>query len=139
MLELNNWFFVLLANFLVLLYLLNIILFKPFMKLFDERRHSTQGSLEAARDMEAKKEEALLQMNNELKAAREKAKQLYESIVKDGTARQKEMLESAANEAHRLIDEARQELKSESDKARQKLHADLPRFSDAIVRKLIGA
>lgn len=139
MLELNKWFFVLLANFLVLLYVLNIILFKPFMKLFDDRKNSIQGALEAARDMQAKREEALLQMDNELKAAREKAKQLYEGMVKDGVARQKEMLDSANKEAHRLIDDARLELKSETEKARQKLRSNVSRFSDEIVRKLIGA
>lgn len=139
MLELNKWFFVLLANFLVLLYVLNIILFKPFMKLFDDRKNSIQGALEAARDMQAKREEALLQMDNELKAAREKAKQLYEGMVKDGVARQKEMLDSANKEAHRLIDDARLELKSETEKAGQKLRSNVSRFSDEIVRKLIGA
>lgn len=139
MLELNKWFFVLLVNFLVLLYVLNIILFKPFMKLFDDRKNSIQGALEAARDMQAKREEALLQMDNELKAAREKARQLYEGMVKDGVARQKEMLDSANKEAHRLMDDARLELKSEAEKAGQKLRSNVSRFSDEIVRKLIGA
>lgn len=139
MLELDKWFFVLLANFLVLLYVLNLILFRPFMKLFTERNNSIQGSLDAARDMEAKKEAALLQMNNELKTAREKAKQLYEDLIKEGSARQKEMLDSANKEAHRLTEEARQELKSEAEKARQGLRANVSEFAGEIVRKLIGA
>lgn len=138
MLELNKWFFVLLVNFLVLLYVLNIILFKPFMKLFNERKDSIQGSLEAAREMQVKREEALLQMNNELKAAREKAKQLYESMVKDGAARQKELLDSINKDAQKLMEAARQELKSETEKARQGLRANVSRFSDDIVKKLIG-
>lgn len=139
MLELNKWFFVLLVNFLVLLYVLNIILFKPFMKLFTDRNNAIQGSLDAARDMQAKREEALLQMENELKAAREKAKQLYEGMVADGVARQKELLDSANKEAHRLMEAARQELRSEAEKARQGLRSKVSIFSGDIVKKLIGA
>lgn len=139
MLELNKWFFVLLVNFLVLLYVLNLILFKPFIKLFTDRKNTIQGALDAARDMEARNEEALLQMNSELKAAREKARQLYESMVKEGAARQNELLDSANKEAHSLIEEARQELQSETEKARQKLREKVSGFSGEIVRKLIGA
>lgn len=139
MLELNKWFFVLLVNFLVLLYVLNIILFKPFMKLFTDRNNAIQGSLDAAREMQAKREEALLQMENELKAAREKAKQLYEGMVTDGVARQKELLDSANKEAHRLMEAARQELRSEAEKARQGLRSKVSIFSGDIVKKLLGA
>ena len=55
MLGLNKWFFVLLLNFLALLYVLNIILFKPLLKLFSHRENSIKDSLNAARDMDKKK------------------------------------------------------------------------------------
>lgn len=138
MLELNNWFFVLLLNFLVLLYLLNIILFKPLLRLFTEREGTINNSLNAARDLEKKKDEALLQMNLELKDAHKKAREIFETMRVQGIERQRELLEAASSEASGLIHNARTDLKKEAGRVRQLLRADAEKFSDEIVRKLIG-
>jgi len=63
MLELNKWFFVLLLNFLVLIYVLNIILFKPLVKLFTDRENTIKGALDAAREMSQKKEDSMAAMS----------------------------------------------------------------------------
>lgn len=138
MLEINRWFFVLLLNFIVLLFVLNIIFFRPLLKLFAERENSINGSLDAARDMEAKKEEALLIMNRELVSARKKATDLYEKILREGLAIQKDMLDAANMEARQMIDNAARELKTDAERVRQALRSEVGRFSDEIVRKLIG-
>lgn len=138
MLELNNWFFVLLLNFLVLLYLLNIILFKPLLRLFTEREGTINNSLNAARDLEKKKDEALLQMNRELKDAHKKAREIFETMRVQGIERQRELLEAASSEASGLIYNSRTDLKKEAGRVRQQLRADAEKFSDEIVRKLIS-
>lgn len=134
-----KWFVILLLNFLVLLYVLNIILFRPLMKLFKERDNSTRGSIDAAREMDKKREEVIAEMNRELKEARSKAGEIFESMRKEGQNRQKEMLEEANRNAQDLIEKARAELKTEAQNARQKLHSDVEAFSDEIVRKLVKA
>ena len=138
MLELNKWFFVLLLNFLVLIYVLNLILFKPLLRLFKERDDSIKGSLDAARDMDKKKEDAVAAMNHELKEARSKANELFESVRKEGLQRQKELLETAHTQAQDFILTAKGELQSEAGNARQKLRADVEKFSEEIVKKLVG-
>lgn len=138
MLELNNWFFVLLLNFLVLLYVLNIILFKPLLRLFTEREGTINNSLNAARDLEKKKDEALLQMNRELKDAHNKAREIFETMRVQGIERQRELLEAASSEASDLIYNARTDLKKEAGRVKQQLRADAEKFSDEIVRKLIS-
>ncbi|HET6514575.1 MAG TPA: ATP synthase F0 subunit B [Thermodesulfovibrionales bacterium] len=139
MLELNAWFFVLLVNFLALLYILNIILFKPLLTLFQKRDDSTRGALAAAKELSARKEEGLSQMNRELQAARTKSKELFEKIRNAALDRQKEVLDAANLQASDLIEKARQELKAEAEKARERLRGDVEKFSDEIVRKLVGA
>jgi F-type H+-transporting ATPase subunit b len=138
MLELNKWFFVLLLNFLALLYVLNIILFKPLLKLFSHRENSIKDSLNAARDMDKKKEDAISRMNRELQDARNRARDVFENLRKEGLNRQKDMLEGANRQASELIQNARTELKIEAEKTRQRLRSDVDKFSDEIVRKLIG-
>lgn len=139
MLELNQWFFVLLINFLALLFILNKILFKPLTKFLRERDDSIKDSLSHAREMEKKREGAVSTLNRDLSEARNKAKETFERIKAEGLGRQKDILDAANREAFELIDNARQALKAEAEKARQKMRPDVEKFSEEIVRKLIGA
>jgi len=66
MLEFNNWFFLLLVQFFVLLFILNAILFKPIMELFRQREQSIKGALEEAQLMNEKKDKAIAKMNEDL-------------------------------------------------------------------------
>ncbi|MBI3592447.1 MAG: ATP synthase F0 subunit B [Nitrospirae bacterium] len=139
MLEFNQWFFVLLANFLILLFILNIILFKPIAKMLKEREGATTGALEKARAMTAKKEDAVAKMNAELTAARNKAKEAFESLREAGQTAQKETMSKAEAQAVEMIEKARKELQAEAEKARAELKADIEKFSEEIVRKLVKA
>lgn len=139
MLELNKWFFVLLINFLVLLYILNIILFKPILKVLKDRDSSVKDLLSQAKEMEQKREEAISRMNQELQAARIKARERFEEIRKEGLERQKTLLDEANRQALEMIGKAKDEIRVEADKARKRLREDVDRFSEEIVRKLVGA
>ncbi len=134
-----KWLIVLAANFLVLMYVLNIILYKPLLKIFDERKNSVKGALDAAKEMSSKKEEGITVMNRELMEARKKAKEIFEGMRGDGAAMQKKLLSEAEEKAVAMLQKAREELRAEAEKARTALKADVEKFSDEIVRKLVKA
>ncbi len=134
-----QWFIVLLVNFLVLVFVLNIILFKPLLGIFKEREESVKGSLDAAKEMDRKKEEGLERMNKELSETRQKAKDIFEKLREEGLNKQKALLSDAEGQASAMLQRAREELKSEAEKARVSLKADAEKFSDEIVRKLVTA
>jgi F-type H+-transporting ATPase subunit b len=137
MLEFNNWFFVLLVNFIILLFILNAILFKPLLQIFKEREDSVKGDLDAAKDMQEKSEEGIARLNRELAESRSKAKETFELLKAEGVTKQREVLSATEAEAVAMIEKARTEIKSDADKARQSLRADVDKFSDEIVRKLV--
>ncbi|MCL5023962.1 MAG: hypothetical protein M1497_11480 [Nitrospirae bacterium] len=138
MLEFNKWFFVLLLNFLVLIYILNIILFRPMVKLFTDRESTVRNSLDAAKELSRRKEESIATMNRELKEAISKANGIFEGIRKEGLEKQKELLEGANKQAQEFIGKAKKELQAEAGKARQRLRGDAEKFAEEIVRKLAG-
>ena len=127
------------ANFLGLVYILNIILFRPMLKVYLERESLTKGSLDAAKEMNSKKEEGLERMNKEISDARSKAKEAFEALRNAGLETQKNFLSEAESSAAGMLQKAREELRSEGEKARQSLKADIEKFSDEIVRKLVNA
>jgi F-type H+-transporting ATPase subunit b len=134
-----KWMLTLLCMFLGLVYLLNVILFRPLLAVFKERDDSVKGSLAAAKEMDGKKEEGLEKMNKELSEARQKAKDVFEKLREEGLNRQKVVLKDAESQASSMLQRAREELRAEAAKARVSLKADAEKFSDEIVRKLVKA
>lgn len=139
MLEFNNWFFVLAANFLILFFALRAIFFKPVANVFKEREAAINGALDDAKKMVASKDEAVARMNAELLSAKKQAKGIFDSLKEEGVIKQKEMLSNAEAEAVEMIEKARQELRAEAEKARVALRADIDKFSEDIVNKLVKA
>lgn len=135
-----NWTFIAMAiNFLVLLFILNAILFKPLLKIVKEREDTVKGNLDAAKKMANKREEGITRMNRELAEARTKAKEIFEALKAEGLGKQREVHSAAEAEATAILEKARAEIKAEAEKARQALRADVDKFSDEIVRKLVSA
>jgi F-type H+-transporting ATPase subunit b len=139
MLEINAWFFAQLANFLLLLIVLNIILFKPILRIIKEREENTTGALENAKALDEEKDEVLAQIDGKLSEARGNAKTVYEGLSNEGLDTQKEALESAQNEAIEINRKAKEELEAATEKARAGLQSDIEAFSKQIVDKLVGA
>jgi F-type H+-transporting ATPase subunit b len=137
MLEFTQWYFVLVANFIILLIVLNAILFKPLAKVFKEREGAIKGALDEAKNLTTKKDEAIVRMNAELSSARSKAKETFNALREEGLANQKASMSKAETEAVAMIEKARGELKVETEKARAALKADVDRFSEEIVKKLV--
>lgn len=138
-LSLNSWFFVLVANFLVLLWALNAILFRPMLKVLKEREEAVKGSLEAAREMELRKEESLEELRKKTRAAHAEAREVFESMRAEGIERQMEILSGAGEEAMRMSEKAGMETRAESKRAIASIRGEVERFSDDIMRKLIEA
>jgi F-type H+-transporting ATPase subunit b len=134
-----KWLLVLLVNFLVLVYVLNMILFRPLLSIFKERESTIKGSLDAVRDMDKKKEEGLEKMNKELSDARHTAKDAFEKLREEGLGSQKKLLSDAEAQASAMLQKAREELRTESERATRALRADAEKFSEEIVRKLVKA
>jgi F-type H+-transporting ATPase subunit b len=139
MLELNKWFFAQLANFLLLLVLLNIILFKPLLRLFRERDAGINGALNTAKSMGQEKDKVVAQIDAKLAEGRTKAKTLFENLSREGIDAQKQSLDSARNEASELNKKAKQEIEGAIEKARTSLRSDVENFSKQIVEKLVKA
>jgi len=137
MLEVNGWFFVQLANFLILLFLLNTILFKPLLKLFKERDDNTKGALDSANVMNREKDTVLEQIEGKLSGARTEARSIFENLSNEGLEVQKNSVQSAQDNSIEINKKARAELEAATDKARNALKSDIEAFSKQIVDKLV--
>jgi F-type H+-transporting ATPase subunit b len=138
MLEFHPWdFAILIVNFIVLYFILNYLLFQPLKKIFIQREAATKGALDEARSLTTKKDNAIAAMNAELAQAVEKAKVGRNALREQGVERQKEMTTKSESEALAMISKAQTELQKETKKLRAGMKADVEKFSEEIVRKLV--
>lgn len=138
MLEFNGWFFVLLANFLVLLFVLNMILFKPLLGLFKEREASTKGFMDEARKMGQAKEDAIAGMKARFGEAGKKARIEFDSLRNEGVENQRGQMAVAAKEASSMIEKARVEIGYDAGKARKAMADEVEKLSAEISAKVAG-
>jgi F-type H+-transporting ATPase subunit b len=133
------WFAVQLANFLILLYLLNRILFRPLLNLFREREERTKGSLENAKGMDSERDGLLEEIEKKLSGARNRAREVFEGISREGLEEQKKFVEEATDEAAKIAQQAGAKLRVEAQKVKETLRSEVESFSKTIVEKMIGA
>lgn len=140
MLELELKGFILqLINFLVLLWLLNIILFKPLLSLFKRREDHINSSLDSAKTMDRKKEDLLQKTKVYVSEAKNKAKIIFEDLSKNGLTIQKTLVDEARQESSEINIKAKKELEAEVKKTKESLRQDVETFSRQIVEKMVGA
>lgn len=139
MIELElKWFLVLLGNFLALLIFLNFFLFKPILNLLRERSERISKSLEEARDIQRRNEEALVELSREIAATKEKGRSLFQKLQKEGFDEQRKILDKAKEKSLEIIEKAKEEIGKDTEKARILLREEAGRLSLEIAKKVLG-
>ena len=127
------------ANFLLLLWLLNRFLFKPLIGRLDERKEKITKGLEdaeaAARDRElarAEREAAVSEARREAQAMIARANKIAEDS-------RTEILAKARAEAEKVTTRAREEINAEKEKAMAELRATVADLALDAAGKLVRA
>lgn len=139
MLDINlTWFSVQIANFLLLLFVLNKILFKPVLRTLKERDDRINGYLEKAKAMDGDRDTLLQELEAKLAQTRVQAKEVFEGFRGEGLQAQKRELDAAGKNTDIMSQEALEKLKSAAQTAREALKGDVETFSQKIVEKMVG-
>src|SRR5437870_13294725 len=125
------------VNFLILLFILQRLLYKPFLAKMEERTQAIQKSLDAAQA--ARAEAARQQEENEtrLRAAHAEAAAIRAQALKEAAEEQKRLVDAARAESQRLIDGARAQLEADVRRARDELRREVAELATAVAEKLV--
>ena len=108
-------------NFLVLLFLLNLILYKPLTKLLNERAKRIKDGVENAEKADFMLKESQEVRADMIKGAKVESQTILDSARKSGEKVKTEMLEHAHQEADKVMEQGRNVLEGEREKAAQEL------------------
>ena len=126
------------ANFIVLLIVLNFILFKPIRQVMREREQGISSAFGDAKASQDRMQNILERYNASLAEAKQKAVTTYNTIYQQGLDAQRDMISAERAKAGEMLDKARGEITAASTAARTDLKKEAERLSQDITVKLLG-
>jgi F-type H+-transporting ATPase subunit b len=107
---------VFIINFIVLFILLRLFLYKPVLKMLDERAKRTKEGMELAEATKKEYEQAKGEVQKQIENGRQEAQAIIAQALQTGERLKEESREEATKQAQVIIDRTRTELESERDK-----------------------
>jgi len=126
------------ANFFVLLLILRFTLYKPVLRLLDERRQRIAEGLTAAEAARAEAAQAQANIQEQLEAARREGQRLVAEAQEIANRIQAEAREAAARDREAALARARAEIELERDRAIAELRAAFADLTIAAAERVIG-
>lgn len=124
-------------NFLILVVLLHGFLWDPLMRVLDERARRVQEDLNTARLERQKAEELRQRYENALAQAHIEADDIKYRKLKEAATQGEKLLAKAREDAHRIIEDARKQVKAEYLEAQKRLRREVAELAVSIAKKIL--
>ena len=134
-----DWSFTLqIANFLFLIFVLNILLYRPIRRILKERRDKFKGMESAIQHADQTVQEKEAAFAKSIKDARARGLKEKEGLVQQAEAEERRLIDSISAKAQVDLEEIRKEIKADAERVRQSLQQDVGRFANEIAQKILG-
>ena len=125
-------------NFLILLFILNTVLYKPIRNVILERKAKVdgleKGVEKASGDLDSQKDA----YKNGLKQARSEGLRKKEGFIEEATAEEKEIIDQINKKAQANFAAIKAQVAEETGQARNALEAEVEAYAKAIGEKILG-
>ena len=127
-----------LVAFVILFVVLRFVLYKPLLKMLDERSRKIKESLEQADVVKEQSLHAEEEVKKQIQDASKQGQELIARASQNGEEIRKKAQEQAKLDAEGLIVRARQEIKNERDEAIDEIHREFADLTVLAAGKVIG-
>lgn len=138
MIEINLTLAYQIIGFFVLYFFLNTLLYKPVLKVLEERNQNIEGTKKEALDLEAGLQKMLLDYENRLNEAKTKAQEERFRIRQEGIDKEKELMENARENSQAGLLEAKTKLEQAVKSVRVSLKEESKAISKDIAEKILN-
>jgi F-type H+-transporting ATPase subunit b len=126
------------AIFVILILVLSPLLFKPVLRLFEERERRTEGARSAARAMQEKAEELLQRYEAKLDDVKRGAAADRDRLRNETLRLEAEIVEKARQANVRIVEQGRNQIQTEVSTIRRELDAYSRKVAKEIGAKVLG-
>jgi F-type H+-transporting ATPase subunit b len=124
-------------NFLILLFILQRLFYKPFLAKMGERTAAIQKSLDEAQAARAEATRQQEENETRLRAAHAEAAAIRAQAMKEASEEQKRLVEAARAESQRLVESAKAQMDADVRRAREELRREVADLATAVAEKLV--
>jgi F-type H+-transporting ATPase subunit b len=129
---------VVLVLFIILVFLLNRLLFRPIGRVLDERQTITEGATNEARAARRMYDARLADYEASIRQARAEGYQRAEQERAAALDARRRVIDEAKAQAHEQIERAKQEIEQQVVRARTALEAESRQIAERISRTVLG-
>lgn len=125
-------------NFLFLLFVLNLILYRPIRRIIQKRKQEMDGLEKAIQDYESRAQETAKRIEEGMILARKEGFREKEAIKEQGIEEEKSILADAMAKAGDKVHGAKKGIEAKVEEVRKELEGQIASFSAELVHKILG-
>lgn len=126
------------VNFLVLIFLMNMVLYKPIRKILRERKEKISGLEQSIESLDGNAQEQDKAYGSGIKAARAKGQKEKEALMQTATDEEREIIDKINAKAQAELAEIKAKITEDTEAVRTALKDEVDNFADAITQKILG-
>lgn len=124
-------------NFAILFVLLRLFLYKPVLKMLDDRARRTKEAMEMAEATKKQYEEAKMEVQRQIEKGRQEAQAIIAQAIQTGEKLKEESRQEASRQAQEIIDHTREEIAAERERIVEDLRREFVEISISAAEKVI--
>jgi F-type H+-transporting ATPase subunit b len=126
------------VNFIALIFILNILLYKPILKIIEKRKQRMDESESEIKRMNQTVEQKMAEYEEKVRLAKAEALEQKNAIVKDGSDAAKGIIDAVRGEIPGMMEQFQARIRKEVEEARSILHSQSRKISLDIAEKVLG-
>lgn len=138
MISINYSLGIQIINFLLLIFILNILLYKPVLGMLDKRKKQAAASENEVSQLKESIAQKMSAYEEKLRLAKSEAIELKKEIIRRGDEEAKTMIQAARTEIPQMQETFHLKADGEIDAAKSILSENAHRLSREIAEKVIG-
>jgi len=135
---LDYTFWIQIVNFLLMIFILNVLLYKPVMSILEKRKEQIEGSEREIKDLNLTIEQKEARYEEKLRLAKNDALEQKKEIVRGGAEAAKVILDAARAEIPKMVEQFEGKVSQEVGEARRILHEQSEHIAMEIAEKVMG-
>jgi len=138
MVDIDSTVFIQLVNFLLLIWILNQVLYKPILGILDRRKDILDKAQEEVKSVQETIDRRVAEYEEKIRAAKMEAMGQKGDLAKEGAAAAKVITDKAKGEISGMMGEFQTKLEKELASVRELLRNQSRRISSEIAEKVLG-
>ena len=134
----NYTLFIQVSNFLILLFLLNIIVYRPIRGILNKRKEEISSTEDITQEWMFKADKSFEEFEKNLLETKKDGLKTKDKFKDEGMEKEREMLQETYSSVEQKIGKAREEIQERIEQARKSLQAEVQGFSHELAEKILG-